>query len=544
MRQNYKCLLLIISITLLGSCFFSGILSVLLFMAGITISPLHFPIAVLLSFFLSIWACQKQLGVYKNQTIIVSIVCLIVIFAAALLVASNYYDNSFDGMHYHLGSIVELLNGWNPIYEQLPMSWDHDLSNSFAGKGIWYCAAALAKMTGKLNSSKAYHTIMMAAAFCMALLTFYNNKNKTYKLFSILIAAAAALSPVYFYQVLSNYADAYLYNISICMICALLLVDRDPDKHFDRSAYITVIMSIALLCNIKFTGIFFAGMLYGVFYLKWCVESRKFSVFMQKALPGITGLTVALFLGINPYITNPLNGKNIFHPMLGANKIDLMGLNVPEAIRGKGTIYKALYTLFSDSQGDLKLPFTVPSGSVVNLGTDLRYESFGVYFSALLIFAILVFLFVKKGSIIAKQYAYLMGGILVLGAVFPESWWGRYFPFWWLLPLLAALILLEHTRAWVGLVSSVLTVVLLNGILLIPANMNNTIYTSNLLKTALRDNANRTVVLSVATDLEYFRKNSEYILSEYGITVAEIVPYWLETCDFRSDIFSFVAIQD
>lgn len=523
------------AIILLGSIAVTEALACIGFLLYIPITPLHFPCSF-------IFVCVGVIFLWRQKkSAVYAIVFSVLVVAAAVAIATQIYDNAYDGMHYHLTSVVELLNGWNPIYQQLPDGWTNNLCNSFAGKGIWYFSAALAKFSGHINASKAYHFISGAAALCMAIPVFsYPDKGRK-RILSYFLSIIIVVNPVLLYQFTSNYADAYLYNIALCLICSLILVDRKDTQAPKQFLSMIIISSIGVLCNIKFTGIFFAGFIYGIFYLKWFYISRTFEILVKKSLCGVTGLFFGLFIGINPYITNPLNSRNMFHPMLGSNKIDLMGLNVPEEIKGKSSISKLVYALFSGADGKRKFPLRIERVSFSNLGTDLRYEGFGIFFSCLLIFALICLVYLlfhlrrlKKAE--SKQYMFLCLGILLMGLIFPEAWWARYFPFWWMLPFLVTLIMLQENIVTFDYVTvCVSTIAVLNNLILGMLNFEYSKSMSDSLKTALEEFKGQTVTLYV--DEELFGRTSRFLLSEYGIN-SETASASLDSCDWNGLFFS------
>jgi hypothetical protein len=521
MELSKKKFLYAISFILLGTCFFTNFITVIGFLLHLSITKYNFPIAILISAFLITFLLKN-----KKITLVLSIITSIIIITISIYFASAFYDMSYDGMHYHLTSVVELLNGWNPIYNQLSDGWTNQLCNAFAGKGIWYVSASIAKFIGNINAGKAYHIIMAVSCLSISFATFYKHNNTVNKLLSGLLCCLIALNPILLYQYTTNYADSYLYSIGVCLICILINIGNN-NRVFEAFDKIYIIMCISILCNIKFTGIFFAGAIYGIFYIKWfwqILNLRRFKEIINVTIPGFMGLFMGAFIGINPYLTNILVGRNIFFPMLGKGKIDLLSSNIPIEIKNKGTIGKLLHVIFSDSQGKLKLPFIINVNSFNNLGSDLRYEGFGILFSLLFAIAFIIIVIalirLKRNmlSIEGKNLLYLIIAILLIAVIFPESWWSRYYPFLWLVPIFASFIILEEYKNMLAscLISIFVTIFLINNLILGSISFQYFKQQSDYLKQTFNQIKSQKVSL-VVVDEELFGRTTRFLLNEKKI---------------------------
>lgn len=141
-------------------------------------------------------------------------------------------------------------------------------------------------------------------------------------------------------------------------------------------------------------------------------------------------------------------------PVSGLN---IMGGNTPTGFFGKPTWYTNFYSLFSEMSNmnyadtpwlylpDLKPPFTITEGdwAMVTYPTyDTRIGGFGALFGSVLIVALV--LFVVSAVLLWKRqrglviYATLLAAfIVVLMLGVSESWWARYSPHFYLIPMLA-----------------------------------------------------------------------------------------------------------
>src|SRR5690606_8327887 len=94
-------------------------------------------------------------------------------------IVTRIYDKSWDGMAYHQIAIIELSEGWNPVYESLPMEEQDSkyfdrkiILNRWVnhyGKGLEIFATVMMGVSGSIESGKVFNGLLMAAAFCTAL---------------------------------------------------------------------------------------------------------------------------------------------------------------------------------------------------------------------------------------------------------------------------------------------------------------------------------------------------------------------------------------
>lgn len=136
-----------------------------------------------------------------------------------------------------------------------------------------------------------------------------------------------------------------------------------------------------------------------------------------------------LVLGFNPYIVHLIQGKHVIHPVMGAEKYDIMNTNPPEAFAGKSGAEQLFMSLFSKTENDmnqplsLKIPFTVTSDELEDAGSaDVRIGGFGVLFGGVLCVSVLLALIAAiyktkmKGSL-----AIMLAAFVGLALFFPES---------------------------------------------------------------------------------------------------------------------------
>lgn len=511
------------------------------FLFGFSISRFHFVIAFFLSF--CVIAYKSSYSVASKG--LSGAVALLVIIGS-LFFSASVYDMSYDGMHYHLTAVIELIRGWNPILEPLPEDFTNMIVDAFAGKGVWYFSASIAKLTQTINTSKAYHFIGGMAAFFIGLYTLSYGATKKRKWVTVVVCVILLLNPVFLYQFCSNYTDAYMGNLWLCLFYAFLLVENHGKLLTSWRPMLICITVIGIICNIKFTGIFFAGVFYFFFWIRasWpMIQNKKWRRIIKNATPGIVGLVAALFIGINPYITNVLRGRHMFFPMLGDGKIDLMGDNVPPIIRGTPGVYKLFYGIFSGANGDLKFPLQFDTDDLA-LGYDQRLGGFGPLFSACFILAVVFFAIVligwwkKQLSTVGQSYLYLCVVIIVVALIFPEAWWPRYYPILWAFPLFGALALMEiNPHGWALRVScGLLGLIMVVNVGLVAASTQLYLLVRPRTLGRALDYIKNKPVVAYNVDEYLFSRYFYYILEEKNVTIIEEKEAALEN-PFYADIF-------
>lgn len=375
------------------------------------------------------------------------------IFVLFFKIAGDFYDMSYDGEVYHQEAVIKLVNSWNPFYEHLrKIETDSpDLLNHYA-KGPWIYEAALYKATPAIENAKVFNFLLLSAAFSftVAALKSYS-KIKQPVLLSILLT----LNPVMVYQTLSFYIDGQLGSLLLCFLAlAFMIVQRR-----DTFLYLALIMTIVLLCNVKFTGVVYAvcggGLL--ICWL-WGLGQRK--RITQVIKTGLAGIILAICLtGFNPYVTNTINYGHPFFPLYGAgsNNMDIMTSNSPQSFLTMSRVEKLFYAAFSCTENAvglerprLKTPFVYEKREIEFLlsGTDTRIGGFGPWYGGILLcsavlLAILCLHHPRKGFYTAAA----IGTVFLSAIVNPEAWWARYAPQLWAIPVIAAIGALA-VRPW------------------------------------------------------------------------------------------------
>jgi hypothetical protein len=136
---------------------------------------------------------------------------------------------------------------------------------------------------------------------------------------------------------------------------------------------------------------------------------------------------------------------------MGSEKVDIMTNNTPFGIRGSTN--KFLVSLFAHTDNimtvperevNLKIPFTFNTSDIIHsTKVDTRIAGFGPLFSGIIVLSVIllsVYLYKKRNFKKAKGPIYI---ILILAfsiSIMPNSWWARYIPQLWFIPLIILLL--------------------------------------------------------------------------------------------------------
>ena len=255
-------------------------------------------------------------------------------------------------------------------------------------------------------------------------------------------------------------------------------------------------MTLIICINLKFTGLVYSGFFCLLFFVFWCIRAYKENKFKEKFKQYISyyliiGIISILVVGISPYIKNIKNKGNPFYPLMGEGKEDIISYNQPKCFEEKGQIEKFFISLFgvseniqsnsSDKEPTVKIPFTFTEDEIkIYNRPDLRISGFGVEFSGIFCISILAAIVVlyrlyknKNKELFAMFLAYI-GVSMLLALITEGSWWARYIPYIYGLPIIvASLLAMEKSRLLKTVCGIILLLLVFNNSLIMYTTVNN-----------------------------------------------------------------------
>lgn len=439
----------------------TSIVAVTGFLMGIPMSPWHLPIALFLSAgvmcALKLADPQKSwysLGVSLGLGVaILGLLCFI--YAHVLL----YTD--CDTTSYHGPAIFGILDGWNPLTQPFPfgnrqVGYTNNFWIELYPKAAYYLSATLAAFWGgKIAPARAYQAIVPVAALLMMIRLFCSQGTLKKRISKALVCLFAVLNPVVVYQFTGLLLDGFLGSLLTCVLVILLAIDLDKADIQNPFIGAALVSCIAIIGNVKFNGLFIAFVFCAFYLVKWIWDAFHQGR-LQKALAfvlwGCIGLETTLFVGLSPYLRSFRLGIPLFYPVIGG------GFSVhgtPHAYSGLIPPLKLIYALFTATGVRYlpKLPWSLQylPYEAHNIYHDTIHGGFGPFFMLLLLatIGILVFLFLKRHESTSESRGILFSMLVIFATafIFPESWWARYYPCLWLLPILASILLISVSRA-------------------------------------------------------------------------------------------------
>lgn len=465
----------IVGLTLLAFMFSISFFAAIGFGLGSPLTSLHMWLAAASSLGFAFIATRF----YYKQDRLKIFACILIVAVVLMLffmyISGMFYDISFDGQVYHQEAVGQLVNHWNPFRQYLLENQSNSaiLLNHYA-KGPWLYEAALTMVTGEIEQSKAFNFLLIVSSF---LLTFsaMRNSGKLNGKQSVVLSLLLALNPVCLYQSLSFYIDGQLGSLLLCVLSLSYRLITNYDK-FILAGFI---ISIALMINIKFTGVVYAvvsiGMISG-----WLWLLRMKQTYWSFAKASMAGLFFGIcVIGYNPYITNTVYYGHPFYPLYGAgpNNMDIMTNNSPKSFLKMNAMEKLYIANFSMSSNRfdieepaIKFPFSVTAQELRPFvyGADVRIGGFGPWFSGMLVISGAILLLACVFPTKENRYGMgILASILLCALINPESWWARYVPQLWFVPVCAAAVAWSNTKKVMRYLGGVLVGVVMINIALI-----------------------------------------------------------------------------
>ncbi len=473
-----------ISFSLLAGVFLIFLLSSLGFIFNLSISPLYIITGLLTTF--AIFSVRLYFEKTSFKRILFYCMLLAAALVAAVYLSAYLMDASYDGRAYHQVSVLLLNKGWNPIYDNITSFCTKHFG--FAPYELLWCenyvkfseifAANILTFTNKIETGKVFNIISAATAFFYIYYVFSKEsflnicssaKNKLSARTKTVFAFLLIYNPVVVAQFFTYYIDGLLYLYFL--IAAFSVIDYITGNLNNKgriTPLLIFIMSSVILVNIKLGGVFcFICILLGtaVFLLSGKIKpDSKIKTFKIKPFSYSVFIIflLALLTGVNPYFTNIAKGRHALHPLTGKEKIDIITPNSPKAFRNKPSYYKFFASVFSKTDNfhtvrnknpEFKIPFTVYKSEISPVkDVDTRVAGFGVFFSGIFLFGLILFFtsFYKKcilckkyrseNSLTSNEALFLLFLIFGLSVILnSENWWARYVPQLWALLIFTAL---------------------------------------------------------------------------------------------------------
>jgi hypothetical protein len=445
---------------------FTGLLSILpalTFFAGVSISPIHFiivsVISILSTYLLSSYYYNGTARL-KNSIIVIFLSALILVFC--FTAAGEIYDVSVDGLWYHQEAVINLAEGWNPVYgnvqpdvrasqlEKLTFSNTTNIWINAYPKGTWIFQAAVYRLTGNLEQGKGLNLLLIIISFLFSvsgLLRFDKIKSMSV---NFIIAFLLAFNPVSMCQVFTFCIDGVFASLLLIFLALVFHVFVDSRRR--RLLFSLLFLTTVMLLNIRITaipflGLWTAGLVISLYFHKSRELAKSFSIVVISGF--ITGI---LIIGYAPYVTNHINYGHPLHPYWGKDKVSLnfSSERIPFTIymESKSSLECLAISLFCKSKNDekipeMKIPFTIHQNeSLAFMLSHPNTGGFGPLFGGIFLLAIVILIYCTLIFGKAVLPFVLITLSLILSVVIhPYAWWNRYIPQLFFFPIVMSIML-------------------------------------------------------------------------------------------------------
>ncbi len=448
--------------TVVGVTLATITLATLVFANGGRLCAWTLPVAVAATtvavFFWSARTMPKRAAVVTAGT--VTATALVVIIGTTI--GDAIFDGTFDGRWFHREAIIQLTEGWNPLYDVLSLDEvpDDAARARIEGypKGPWLVAASLFALTGRIETATAFSfALLLAAAASVYAATLgigHIGKGR-----AAALGAVAALNPIAVCQLANSQVDGQLASMLVVVVAAGVLLYRTESG----LALTLLVMALAVGVNTKQSAVPFLALIVGGLVVAGVVISRRMPQRRSLAVVAAAFVIGVAVIGIHSHVTNLTRHGNWAYPhgtRIATGKV----APVLEAT-SIGRLHSFLKSAFSRSQhadnlwssrtllateAELKLPFTVSYDELIEFRSQgVRIGGGGPLYGAMLLAGLATLaMLLAVDRVRAGHVMLVMLPVAVSVLAFPYPWVFRLVPQAWLLPLIPAAAALSLPRRW------------------------------------------------------------------------------------------------
>jgi hypothetical protein len=432
---------------LVNTVVFSFMVLSLGFIMGFRLSFWQFPLALVLSTVVNYFAARHFFPTNSEKVFLRTTLITWLIIAGSIFISVFFYDISSDGQMYHMESAIQMESGWNPFKTELPLSFNQAIWLNHYGKGVEDPQAAIYAVTNRIETTKSTNFMMLAASFCLSM-SFLLRLNRFSRRKTLLISILLAFNPVTFYQLLNTYVDGQMCSFILCFIVLAGLIYMDANRYF----LILLSSILIILINIKFTALVFAAIFTAGMLLVFLISKRRMAFKRSFLVAAVSAVFAIGVVGYFPYMINVVRYHDILYPGLPVLKSEALKFTPPR-IRDKNQVSKFFVSFFSPTDNmhmlsynhdpiiNSKIPFTFSKTDIFNASKPYvaLMGGMGPFFSGIFISSVLIFgywfwrLRDRKSAIPLL----LLAGILLFSVlIISESWYVRYVPQLWFIPII------------------------------------------------------------------------------------------------------------
>ena len=446
-----------------------------LFLIKVEITKYHLPVIIIISIISFIILEKKQV----KKSLLAIIIGLLVLISSTVLIG-KIYDGTADGNTYHKLAVGALKNGWNPVYEDVadfhtnkgnPFDILEDNVNvkwvNHYANGTEQFAAVMYAATENIETGKVFNILWIYIGLFILCYLFKEMKINAFK--SLMLASALTFNPIILTQIVNLYLDGVL-AISLFIIIIASIIKTLYQKENINEINLILAMAIIWCVNAKFTGLAFAAIFSIILYLYRNIRTfiKEKDLFKEKLIKEtlyyiVVVVLAVLIVGGSTYTKNLITHGHPLYPLYGKGHVENMVLKeMPISMQEYSSFKIFLIGIFSKGENvspsyaevqndpDIKIPMTLTKEEIKNYNIpDIRVGGFGPLFSAIFVFSIISLIIIVIFLIKEKEYEkILVYGILILTTftlvfALDGSYWARYIPYVYLLPIYSLIYLMK-----------------------------------------------------------------------------------------------------
>jgi hypothetical protein len=465
------------------------------------------PIALTAALSFAYWLARRE-GLHGRQCWYSGALTLILL-ASSLLLSAFFYDFSWDGQWYHQLSIIRIAHDWNPLSDPMrsfadsPSQLHSQLYLRHYSKGPWYAAATIFATTGRIELGKSINWLILMASFLGTLAAYLSGGLRRSR--ALGIAAVAAINPVVISELTTFMVDGVMASSLILTVAATITALRQP-----RPAVIATAMAASIVCiNSKFTGLIYLCFLLAAAGL-WCLFAARRSLARYACATAATLVLGTCLWGYNPYITNTLYRYQPFYPILGSTNYPSLAqqgndgnekYETPKNMAGRRLPIRFAYSIFGrpgnqpyreGKNASLMWPFTAHLHDLYTYTyQEPRVAALGPYFSGCFLLSVALGVWLLFQLDASSRWMLVLTSATIIASLLisKDSWWPRYGPQIWLLPIVPMVFAFRESasRLQVRLTWALCTLLLFNAAIVATVRFHWETRASLTLRHQLRD---------------------------------------------------------
>jgi 4-amino-4-deoxy-L-arabinose transferase-like glycosyltransferase len=262
-------------------------------------------------------------GKRRLKTVLAVVFISLLVILVSVWFAISFFDATHDSNNYHKPYAIFFASGFNPVFDQNPpvvfgIEWKNRLFVQFP-KAAEIIGSYFYYFSGMLESVKAINLIAFISAIIIAFFTFLLFLPGK-RLQCGILAAAAALSPVWITQSTQFYIDGFYYEAILIVICLMFYFLKTKGT---ADILATIVLGLVLLVNTKGSSLLFVP----IFIVLFCLLLYLYKPDLRKGfiVLSLFGFVLLVILtGYPTYLANYsryLDEYSIYMNPLGENAV-------------------------------------------------------------------------------------------------------------------------------------------------------------------------------------------------------------------------------